>query len=119
MQYCLKRFNLFQKLIQIWFEIISLISLLFLGKRLHNVVFNSENYNFQEIECNPENEFLSIFFHETTEKINVYPNPSTDYINIDSNDDIRKLQIIKMNGEKINVLPFSKNNEKRNGRFRW
>ena len=70
---------------------------------------NSENYNFQEIECNPENEFLSIFFHETTEKINVYPNPSTDYINIDSNEEIRKLQIIKMNGEKINVLPFSKN----------
>ena len=30
----------------IWFEIISLISLLFLGKRLPNVVFNSENYNF-------------------------------------------------------------------------
>ena len=70
---------------------------------------NFENYNFQQIECSPENEFLSIFLHETTEKINVYPNPSTDYINIDSNEEIRKLQIIKMNGEKINVLPFSKN----------
>ena len=70
---------------------------------------NFENYNFQQIECNPENEFLSIFLHETTEKINVYPNPSTDYINIDSSEEIRKLQIIKMNGEKINVLPFSKN----------
>ena len=70
---------------------------------------NFENYNFQQIECSPENEFLSIFLHETTEKINVYPNPSTDYINIDSSEEIRKLQIIKMNGEKINVLPFSKN----------
>ena len=70
---------------------------------------NFENYNFQQIECNPENEFLSIFLHETTEKINVYPNPSTDYININSSEEIRKLQIIKMNGEKINVLPFSKN----------
>ena len=29
-----------------WFEIISLISLVLLGRRLPNVVFNSENYNF-------------------------------------------------------------------------
>ena len=70
---------------------------------------NSENYNFQEIECNPDNEFLSIYSQETTEKITVYPNPSTDYINIGSDQEIWKLQIIKMNGEKINILPFSKN----------
>ncbi len=70
---------------------------------------NSENYNFQQIECNPENEFLSIYSYETNEKINIYPNPSTDYINIGSDLEIWKLQIIKMNGEKINILPFSKN----------
>ena len=70
---------------------------------------NSENYNFQQIECNPDNEFLSIYSQETTEKITVYPNPSTDYINIGSDQEIWKLQIIKMNGEKINILPFSKN----------
>ena len=70
---------------------------------------NSENYNFQQIECNPDNEFLSIYSQETTEKITVYPNPSTDYINIDSDQEIWKLQIIKMNGEKMNILPFSKN----------
>ena len=70
---------------------------------------NSENYNFQQIECNPENEFLSVYSYETNEKINIYPNPSTDYINIGSDLEIWKLQIIKMNGEKINILPFSKN----------
>ena len=69
---------------------------------------NSGNYNFQQIECNPDDEFLSIYSNETT-KITVYPNPSTDYINIDSDQEIWKLQIIKMNGEKINILPFSKN----------
>ena len=70
---------------------------------------NSENYNFQQIECNPENEFLSVYSYETNEKINIYPNPSTDYINIGSDLEIWKLEIIKMNGEKINILPFSKN----------
>ena len=70
---------------------------------------NSENYNFQQIECNPDNEFLSIYSYETTEKITVYPNPSADYLNIDYDKEIWRLEIIKMNGEKINVLPFSKN----------
>ena len=70
---------------------------------------NSENYNFQEIECNPENEFLSINSNESYENITLYPNPSVNYINIDSNEEIWKLEIIKMNGEKINVFPFSKN----------
>ena len=70
---------------------------------------NSENYNFQEIECNPENEFLSINSNESYENITLYPNPSVNYINIDSNEEIWKLEIIKMNGEKINIFPFSKN----------
>ena len=70
---------------------------------------NSENYDFQEIECNPENEFLSINSNESYENITLYPNPSVNYINIDSNEEIWKLEIIKMNGEKINVFPFSKN----------
>ena len=70
---------------------------------------NSENYNFQEIECNPEDEFLSINSNESYENITLYPNPSVNYINIDSNEEIWKLEIIKMNGEKINVFPFSKN----------
>ncbi len=70
---------------------------------------NSESYNFQQIDCNPEDEFLTITSNETNENITVYPNPSINYINIDSNEEIWKLEIIKMNGEKINVLPFSKN----------
>ena len=74
-----------------------------------NSNLNSENYNFQEIECNPENEFLSINSNESYENITLYPNPSVNYINIDSNEEIWKLEIIKMNGEKINVFPFSKN----------
>ena len=70
---------------------------------------NSESYNFQQIDCIPEDEFLSIISNESHESINLYPNPSVNYINIDSNEEIWKLEIIKMNGEKINNLPFSKN----------
>jgi len=70
---------------------------------------NSESYNFQQIDCIPEDEFLSIISNESHESINLYPNPSVNYINIDSNEEIWKLEIIKMNGEKINNIPFSKN----------
>ena len=70
---------------------------------------NYENYDFQQIECNPDDEFLSINSAGLSEEIIIYPNPSNDYININYDKEIWKLQIIKMNGEKINVLPFSKN----------
>ena len=70
---------------------------------------NSESYNFQQIDCIPEDGFLSINSSESYENITLYPNPSVNYINIDSNEEIWKLEIIKMNGEKINNLPFSKN----------
>ena len=70
---------------------------------------NSEDYDFEQTECNPDDQFLSINSSEIIERISIYPNPSTDFINIDSNQEIWKLQIIKMNGEKINVLPVSKN----------
>jgi len=70
---------------------------------------NSESYNFHQIDCIPEDGFLSINANESYENINLYPNPSVNYINIDSNEEIWKLEIIKMNGEKINNLPFSKN----------
>ena len=70
---------------------------------------NSVDYNFQQIDCNPEDEFLTITSNESYESITLYPNPSVNYINIDSNEEIWKLEIIKMNGEKINVFPFSKN----------
>ena len=69
---------------------------------------NSESYNLQQIECNPDDEFLSINSNETNNNIFVYPNPSINYINIDSNEEIWKLEIIQMSGEKINILPFSK-----------
>ena len=69
---------------------------------------NFESYNLQQIECNPDDEFLSITSNETNNNIFVYPNPSINYINIDSDEEIWKLEIIQMNGEKINILPFSK-----------
>ena len=69
---------------------------------------NSESYNLQQIECNPDGEFLSITSNETNNNIFVYPNPSINYINIDSDEEIWKLEIIQMSGEKINILPFSK-----------
>ena len=69
---------------------------------------NSENYNFEEYECNPEDEFLSISNYNLTKKITVYPNPAINYINIDSDEEIWKAQIIKTDGGRINILPLSK-----------
>ena len=69
---------------------------------------NSESYNLQQIECNPDDEFLSITSNETNDNISLYPNPSISYINIDSDEEIWKLEIIQMSGEKINILPLSK-----------
>tara|TARA_B100001939_G_C16945171_1_gene619990 strand:- start:843 stop:2714 length:1872 start_codon:yes stop_codon:yes gene_type:complete len=66
---------------------------------------DSENYYFEQIECNPDNEFLSIHSPELSEKIILYPNPSQDYININFDEEIWKLQIINLNGEKINIKP--------------
>ena len=68
---------------------------------------NSENYNFEEYECNPEDEFLSISNYNLTKKITVYPNPAINYINIDSDEEIWKAQIIKTDGGRINILPLS------------
>ena len=66
---------------------------------------DSENYDFEQIECNPDNEFLSIHSPELSEKIILYPNPSQDYIYINFDEEIWKLQIINLNGEKINIKP--------------
>ena len=70
---------------------------------------NSESYNLQQIECNPDDEFLSINSAGLSEEIIIYPNPSNDYININYDEEIWKLQIINMNGEKINIKPSSSN----------
>ena len=66
---------------------------------------DSENYDFEQIECNPDNGFLSIHSTELSEKIILYPNPSQDYIYINFDEEIWKLQIINLNGEKINIKP--------------
>ena len=66
---------------------------------------DSENYDFEQIECNPDNEFLSIHSPELSKKIILYPNPSQDYIYINFDEEIWKLQIINLNGEKINIKP--------------
>ena len=64
---------------------------------------DSESYDFEQIECNPEDEFLSINSLELGEEIIIYPNPSSSYININYHKEIWRLQIINMNGEKINI----------------
>ena len=61
---------------------------------------DSESYDFEQIECNPEDEFLSINSLELGEEIIIYPNPSSSYININYHKEIWRLQIINMNGEK-------------------
>ena len=66
---------------------------------------DSENYDFELIECNPDDEFLSVNSLGLSEEIVIYPNPSNDYININYDEEIWKLQIINMNGEKIDVKP--------------
>ena len=66
---------------------------------------DSENYDFELIECNPDDEFLSVNSLGLSEEIIIYPNPSNDYININYDEEIWKLQIINMNGEKIDVKP--------------
>ena len=66
---------------------------------------DSENYDFEQIECNPDDEFLSVNSLGLSEEIFIYPNPSNDYININYDEEILKLQIINMNGEKINIKP--------------
>ena len=65
----------------------------------------SENYDFEQIECNPDNEFLSVNSLGLNEEIFIYPNPSNDYIDINNAEEIWKLQIINMNGEKIDIKP--------------
>ena len=66
---------------------------------------DSENYDFEQIECNPDDEFLSVNSLGFSEEIIIYPNPSNDYIIINYDEEIWKLQIINMNGEKINIKP--------------
>ena len=56
-------------------------------------------------DANPDDEFLSVNSLELSEEIVLYPNPSNDYININYDEEIWKLQIINMNGEKINIKP--------------
>ena len=64
---------------------------------------DSENYDFEQIECNPDDEFLYINSVELDEEIIIYPNPTSSYININYHKEIWRLQIINMNGEKINI----------------
>tara|TARA_B100000073_G_scaffold60621_1_gene44931 strand:+ start:124 stop:462 length:339 start_codon:yes stop_codon:yes gene_type:complete len=66
---------------------------------------DTENYDFEQIECNPDEEFLSIYPSIKNEEIIIYPNPSNDYININYDEEILKLQIINMKGEKIDIEP--------------
>ena len=65
---------------------------------------NSNEYEFTQIECDPNNTFLSNSEIELQKKITIYPNPSSDYIFIDFEQQIADLKILTVNGKKIKEL---------------
>ena len=65
---------------------------------------NSNGYEFTQTECNPSNAFLSNVEIETKKGITIYPNPSSDNIYIEFDEQITDLKIISLNGRKIKEL---------------
>ena len=65
---------------------------------------NSNGYEFTQTECNPSNAFLSNVEIETKKGITIYPNPSSDNIYIEFDEQITDLKIISINGRKIKEL---------------
>ena len=65
---------------------------------------NSDSYEFTQIECNPNNAFLSDYEIESQKEITIYPNPSSDYIFIEFDQEITDLKILNINGRIIKAL---------------
>ena len=65
---------------------------------------NSDSYEFTQIECNPNNAFLSDYEIESQKEITIYPNPSSDYIFIEFDQEITDLKILNINGKIIKAL---------------
>ena len=65
---------------------------------------NSDGYEFTQIECNPNNAFLSNHEIVSHNEITIYPNPSSDYIFIEFNQEITDLKILTIEGKIIKEL---------------
>ena len=69
---------------------------------------NSNDYEFTQIECNPNNAFLSNHEIASHNEITIYPNPSNDFIFIEFNQEITDLKILTVEGKIIKELSPAK-----------
>ena len=69
---------------------------------------NSDGYEFTQIECNPNNAFLSNHEIVSQNEITIYPNPSSDFIFIEFNQEITDLKILTVEGKIIKELSPAK-----------
>ena len=69
---------------------------------------NYDHYEFDEFECDPNNSFLSNIEIDLQKEITIYPNPSSDYIFIEFEEQIADLKILNVNGKKIKELTPAK-----------
>ena len=65
---------------------------------------NSNDYEFTQTECNPNNTFLSNHEIESQKEITIYPNPSSDYVFIEFDQEITDLKILNIEGRIIKKL---------------
>ena len=65
---------------------------------------NSDGYEFTQTECDPNNAFLSDNEIESQKEITIYPNPSSDYIFIEFDQEITDLKILGIDGKLIKKL---------------
>ena len=65
---------------------------------------NSNDYEFTQPECNPNNAFLSNHEIESKKEITIHPNPSSDYVFIEFDQEITDLKILNIEGRIIKEL---------------
>jgi hypothetical protein len=65
---------------------------------------NSNGYEFTQPECDPNNAFLSNHEIESQKEVTIYPNPSSDYIFIEFDQEINDLKILNIEGRIIKIL---------------
>lgn len=65
---------------------------------------NSDVYEFTQTECDSNNAFLSNHEIESQKEITIYPNPSSDYIFIEFDQQITDLKILSVEGRIIKKL---------------
>ena len=65
---------------------------------------DSFGYEFTQTECNPNNTFLSNHEIELQKEITIYPNPSSDYVFVEFDEEITDLKILSIEGRIIKKL---------------